>query len=52
MRLDPSEKTTNVEGSVSPVQAAWSVSEILTVAAGGLAMLLVVGVLDALHLLS
>jgi hypothetical protein len=52
MRLDASEKPANAEAPASPVEAAWSASEMLTVAAGGLAMLLVVGVLDALNLLS
>jgi hypothetical protein len=46
-----SEKTGSSEARASLVQASWSASEILTVAAGGLAMLLVVGVLDVLELI-
>jgi hypothetical protein len=51
MRPVSSEKAAEDEAQASPVRASWSSSEILVVAAGGLAMLLVVGLFDALKLL-
>lgn len=51
MRAISSNKAEHGEGPASPVGAPWSASELLVVAAGGLAMLLVVVLADALQLL-
>jgi len=51
MRPISSEKAEHGEVPASPVGTPWSASELLVVAAGGLAMLLVVVLADALKLL-
>jgi hypothetical protein len=52
MAFASSEKSADTEARAVLVQPKWTASEFLLVAAGGMAMLLVVGVFDALKLLS
>jgi hypothetical protein len=52
MDLVSTEKAAEAEARALVAQPSWTSSEFLLVAAGGVAMLLVVGIFDALKLLS